>query len=468
LIQNIQSDSSLPALTVDSGNLLFKRQGSNPKTTPELLTAETILKSYQIMSYDAVAVSGSDLTAGEEFWRSSLSSNFPWISANVFDTSGRLFFEPYRIKQIGELTIGIIGLTGTSRDKNDRFVIRDWIKPLQLHLSDLVKKTDFIILLSNFPFSENIKIGQTSPEIDLIITADKNRGNLTPVVSGNALITQTHGRGKYLGVLSIGYLPGRKWAVDRNEYNRSIENRINSIRKQINRIKKKKSSIDQEYLSAQLEKLFSHKKELEQQLQDQNTDFAERKNLPGVQNSSQIDFVAIRPEGEKSYEISLLIDELKKRINAFNRQGLKKRRQTENGRNLNESYVGYDVCRACHFQQTQFWKSTRHAEGYKTLIKRDEESNIDCLPCHVTTDIAATSSETERTPLLSLPYQMNSIGCEVCHGPGRAHIESPQTNRPINRPTSADCIRCHTPERDNGFDYLKKIRSVTCPKTKKD
>ena len=163
------------------------------------------------MGYDAVAVSKDDLTAGELFFKNGEKINFPWISANIFDSAGQLLFKPFFIRKIGSINIGIIGLTGPGGHKNNKIIISGWEKPLQQHLPELAARTDMVILLSNFPGAENEKIAQKFPELNLIFTADKNKGNIRPYLAGNALISQSQGRGKYLGKLTLQYYPGEKW-----------------------------------------------------------------------------------------------------------------------------------------------------------------------------------------------------------------------------------------------------------------
>lgn len=174
------------------------------------------------MGYDAVAVSKDDLAAGELFFKNAEKINFPWISANIFDNDGQLLFKPFFIKEIGSINIGIIGLTGPDGYKNDKIVISGWEKPLQQHLPELTARTDMVILLSNFPGAENEKIAQEFPGLHLIFTADKNKGNIRPYIAGNALISQTQGRGKYLGRLTLQYHPGRKWADNIQETQQTL------------------------------------------------------------------------------------------------------------------------------------------------------------------------------------------------------------------------------------------------------
>ena len=254
----------LPLLIVDSGNLLFKRRSSQSKTKPDMLAAQTIQRAYNAMGYDAVAVSVSDLAAGKMQFENSEKIKFPWISANIFDTAGRLRFRPFIIKKIGETRIGIIGLTGSGRPENDSVVIKGWENPFRLQLRELISKSDMIVLLSNLTPAHNSAIVEAFPEVDLIFTANKNQGNLPPYVASNALITQTQSRGKYLGKLSLQYHPDRIW---------SGNPLINQPRSQ-----------------------------------------------PIKGNSFKANFIALKAKSPQSQEINLMVGELKEKINTLKKQ----------------------------------------------------------------------------------------------------------------------------------------------------
>ena len=68
-----------------------------------------------------------------------------------------------------------------------------------------------LILLSNYPLTENREIARACPELDLIVQSGHAMGNLPPVVAGNTLITQTEIRGRYLGLLEIDWQRHGVW-----------------------------------------------------------------------------------------------------------------------------------------------------------------------------------------------------------------------------------------------------------------
>lgn len=169
------------------------------------------MQTYSIMGYDAIAVSSSDLTAGQVFLKK---TNVPWVSSNILDDSGKLLFDPFIIKKVGDLKVGVIGLTGPGNYKNDKIIISDWRESFPRQVADLKSRTDMVVLLSNFPSSENEEIARKYPELNVILTADNRQGNRPPHLAGSALITQTQSRGKYLGKLLIQFSPERKWSDD--------------------------------------------------------------------------------------------------------------------------------------------------------------------------------------------------------------------------------------------------------------
>jgi hypothetical protein len=64
-MEKIQNLHELPYMTLDGGNLLFKRDRLSTALLQQAkITAEGITDSYNLMGYDAVAVGRNDLAAG--------------------------------------------------------------------------------------------------------------------------------------------------------------------------------------------------------------------------------------------------------------------------------------------------------------------------------------------------------------------------------------------------------------------
>ncbi|MBW1636616.1 MAG: hypothetical protein JRJ68_10120 [Deltaproteobacteria bacterium] len=256
-----------------------------------MTVAKTIIQSYSAMGYDAIAVSASDLTAGKDFFESSAENHYPWTSVNIFDSSGKALFKPYIVKDIGGLTVGVVGITGQSSQNSQWAVIKDWQGPLRRQLQDLESLADIVVLLSNLPSSDIHSIVQLFPQIDLIITADRKRGNLSPSISGNSLISQTGARGKYLGQLSIKFRKSGRWYSDNSRKIEVIEDRIKSVDNQIGKLQKQNDK--QGNTAGRIKKLITVKSDLEQNLATEKSSRINSSNQ--ITNSFKANFIPIRP-----------------------------------------------------------------------------------------------------------------------------------------------------------------------------
>jgi hypothetical protein len=104
------------------------------------------------------------------------------------------------------------------------------------------------------------------------------------------------------------------------------------------------------------------------------------------------------------------------------------------------SFVGVEQCTACHQSERAFWDRTGHHGAYETLVRQDKQYNLECVSCHVTGyDQPGGSTVTHVKGL-------ESVQCEVCHGPGSRHIANPGDKSFIRLPAKSACAeRCHHP-----------------------
>lgn len=112
-------------------------------------------------------------------------------------------------------------------------------------------------------------------------------------------------------------------------------------------------------------------------------------------------------------------------------------------------FVGSEACGGCHAEEFAWWRTTLHGHAYATLVDRHKEYNLDCVGCHV------TGYEMPGGSTVSHVGALADVGCENCHGPGSGHVGNP-TGASVNvhRDTGEDtCLRCHTPEHSDRFDY---------------
>ncbi len=200
------------------------------------------------MQVDAVAVAPLDLAAGLALLKTSQQQGFPWLSANLLDQHGHPLFQPVRIKKIGKIKAGIIGLTGAVSPLPAGVTYADWRTILPALIKKTARQCDILILLSSLTPAENQEIAQQFPALHLILAADLGSGNMNPQQVNNTLITQTDRQGKYQGILTIDWQKSGRWGKAREEELVELRNRLGALDWQIQRMRQRTDLQQPEYI----------------------------------------------------------------------------------------------------------------------------------------------------------------------------------------------------------------------------
>ncbi|UJX42827.1 cytochrome c family protein [Desulfovibrio sp. JY] len=118
------------------------------------------------------------------------------------------------------------------------------------------------------------------------------------------------------------------------------------------------------------------------------------------------------------------------------------------------SYVGSKACQECHAKEydsySRYSKKAHSSQSVKIMAKKlTAEELRGCFACH-TTGYGRPGGfvSFEKTPELA------NAGCEVCHGPGSAHVDSGGDPSFIkSKLAMAECERCHNAERVRNFNF---------------
>lgn len=120
----------------------------------------------------------------------------------------------------------------------------------------------------------------------------------------------------------------------------------------------------------------------------------------------------------------------------------------------NASYVGSAACKDCHAKEydsySRYSKKAHSSQSVRLMApKLTPEELRGCFGCH-TTGYGRPGGfvSFEKTPELA------NAGCEVCHGPGSAHVDSGGDPALIKTKLAmAECERCHNAERVRNFNF---------------
>ena len=156
----------------------------------------------------------------------------PWntVAANVYystlaedpttpypDQAGQRVTPPYIIKQVGEVKVGILGLTtdrgpqvvGSKVTKGFKFLkntAAELDAEVQNQVNQLrnVEQVDLLVMLSEMGLANNIRIAEKIAGIDVILSSDMHEETIKPVVTANGTLIVEEGQdGTMMGKLEL-------------------------------------------------------------------------------------------------------------------------------------------------------------------------------------------------------------------------------------------------------------------------
>lgn len=111
-----------------------------------------------------------------------------------------------------------------------------------------------------------------------------------------------------------------------------------------------------------------------------------------------------------------------------------------------DTFLGSETCARCHQAEYDSFMETAHAHALATLEKDFQESNPECVGCHVTgwQTPGGYGLDARNRGMLA------NVQCEACHGYGTAHERGVETTRAA---AEAMCLQCHDADNSPEFDY---------------
>lgn len=427
------------------------------------------MQAMRNMNCSAIGISPFDLTDGSSFLEHLQEKyGIPFVSMNLIEkNSGRTIFKPYILKSFGDLSVAVLGITAVQPESSKNGLLRDlavlsWEDTLPKILQEIGKRADMIILLSSFPEETNRKIAQEFEQIDIILQSGPSAVNRPVQITGSTLLAQTAGRGKYVGKIDISWLARDTW-LQENGSTRSqdINARLDQVNRQLARMEKQDSvsSPQEDALFSKLQKaraeILSELKELRRQ---------DMKAAEG--NSTYRDsLIALEMSVPEDPEVQKILSTSRRAVYELNKKRMAEQRQGNVRTYIFSPMAGWQSCRSCHPVQTEHWRETNHAKAWETLAAAQQQFNHDCLICHVTLPIYNRTVVMQEGLIASLSPEFYGVGCEACHGPGKKHVDAPETSSML-RPTEETCTACHTPDHDDDFNFDRKLAILGCQATK--
>ncbi len=136
----------------------------------------------------------------------------PVLAINIYHTStGRRFFAPYAVQEVGGLKIGIIGIASNITDKimppqfSEGLRFTDGRKELPGFIEEMRGKqdVDLVVVLSHLGFPQDMKLLSEVSGVDVLLSGHTHNRLFRPVVQGNTLLIQSGSHGSFLGRLDL-------------------------------------------------------------------------------------------------------------------------------------------------------------------------------------------------------------------------------------------------------------------------
>lgn len=150
-------------------------------------------------------------------------ASFPFVAANIRTHSGELLCEPFVMRKVNGITVAILGFgypktpLTTAKKNVEGLVFADpaasadaWAKKLRGAGADLV------IALTHYGLSADVKLAETSPNLDVIIGGHSHNRTKEPIRVGKTVIMHAGAHCSDLGKLRLK-LSGRRLVEVRGE-----------------------------------------------------------------------------------------------------------------------------------------------------------------------------------------------------------------------------------------------------------
>ncbi len=363
------------------------------------------LRTMDFMRYQAAAVGTAELAFGaDHFRKETRGRSTPFLAANVRD-DGRPLARPSIELRAGGLRVAVIGIFEAPRARAANSIFEDHtaslefddpVETLRRDLPALKKRADLVFAIGRLTPITIRRVVQACPDIDVIISTDYDAA-IRLKEKGGEIHSEDH----------AGFV-GRTLVAYTNLTNYGLY----SMRLGLDRSGRIVSAVfTDHWLREDVPD--------EPRVRDMLNRFYDRVGRLAAAQESVAPLFADDPE------------------------------------RLDGRYVGAGRCTPCHASEFAQWRRTKHGTAYKTLLDRHRHFQPKCVSCHV-----VGFSTPHGFKLGARTEALANVQCEVCHGPGAAHVASPSTANITRLVPAKICLECHTPDHSDHFVYEERLPKV--------
>jgi hypothetical protein len=324
-------------LVVDLGDFFGNRVPTSQKSNSNVL-----VDYMRIAGYDVATIGEKEMNYGIGFLMEALhDGKFDVVSANFYNgVDSTLLFEPYVIKKVGDIRVGLLGLMDDDPrrvgvfEQLDNAYATSYVEAARRYLPELQGKCDITVALAHVGLGNARKLAEDVPGFDVVLVG--HGGDRTPMAEkiGETILMKAGSKSSSVGTLLLSLNANKRIVA----FNGETLTLTKSGRKNPDVDKMVKTCEDRE-------------KERDRVLTSR------RYRMPAIPQ---------RPEVLAA-----------------------------------EGYLGWQTCKICHSEIYDRWSEDPHAHAFSTLAEGDHWNDPKCLPCHVTGyEVAAKQDSTDVKPEL--------------------------------------------------------------------
>jgi 5'-nucleotidase/UDP-sugar diphosphatase len=206
-IDQFRKDAGGKVLVLDAGDIWQGTFGSNETK------GATVVETMNIAGYDAAAAGNHDFDFGQDVLRDrAAQAKFPFLAANAVEqATGNVpaYLKPFIIKQVGNLKVGIIGLTNPGNaaivkaESVKGLTFLDGLEAVTKYLPQVRSQSDIVIVLSHMGIQADQDLAARLPGIDVIVGGHTHVEQRYTMKVNDTLIVQAGSAGRVLGRLEL-------------------------------------------------------------------------------------------------------------------------------------------------------------------------------------------------------------------------------------------------------------------------
>ncbi len=439
-------------MVLDAGNLLARNGRVTDAAREGMeLKADLILRTYAQMGIHAMTVGGGDLAFGLP-WLTERATEFelPYVCANLTDEAGAPVFPAHKVVEVGDLRVGVFGLTGGVRQCDGCEVTDDVLAATDAVAALQKENVHLIVALSQQKVDDAVVMAETVAGIDFVISGQAGRRNAVPSLVGTtpSIVFRSPTRGRQVAKLELTFAEGASGFYDAKLTESAATQREKSLTKL--------EQAEQQLAEATDEKSVERRQRSLDRLQAEADALGMADLTAEGRHGMTLSTVGLGKSVADEPEIAAMVAEVTAKLPEPVKADRAKRSRPKVG-----DFAGASQCRTCHMGVYNHWRGTQHARAYRTLAQEKKQSDEQCFGCHI------TGYHLEGGPRqVNEASYLRNVQCEACHGPSAKHVADPTVATPLKGKIDKTCDDCHNETAHGGqaaaFELASALEAVKC------